>query len=100
MSNVDITPTNESYELQGYGIDRRAVPAKYDEQGLSVRAIYIARLDGSQPFVLLSVDVACLCAADTDAARSATYSVPISRHRIMISATHTHNAPASCDAAA
>ena len=31
LSNVDITPMNNSYELQGYGIDRRAEPGKYDD---------------------------------------------------------------------
>jgi len=117
LSNVDITPMTEQYQLQGHNTDRLAQPGKYDDPnnpayggagalGLSVRAIFIARADGSLPFVLVSVDVAHLCYADTDAVRDPTNYAdalsqksiqPLTPQRIIVGATHTHTAPASCD---
>jgi len=112
LSNVDITPMNDRYQLQGHNVSRLAKEGKYNDPdhaayagsgalGLSVRAVYIAHADGSQPFVLASVDVAHLCSTDTDDVRNPKWYTgalkPLTQQRILVSATHTHTAPASCD---
>jgi hypothetical protein len=108
LANVDITPNTSKY-LMGYTIAaaplRPAEPgtyqgdAQYSSVGLSIRAVYIALPDGTEPIVLVSVDTSHICPMDTDAAREINgYTIPfLTRERILISAIHTHSSVASCD---
>jgi hypothetical protein len=109
LSNVDITP-GTSKHLMGYSYasgvpERVAEPgtyqgdAQYSSVGLSIRAVYIALPDGTDPIVLVSVDTSHICPMDTDFARDpSAYAIPfLTRERILISAIHTHSSVASCD---
>lgn len=71
----------------------------YQGIGLEARAVYIAKPDGSEPIVLIAVDMISLCAWDGDYVRNYTgYGIPgLSRDRILLNISHTHTAPQTCD---
>jgi F5/8 type C domain len=101
MASRDITPT-VPMRVFGYpGSLRMAAGGAYsgDQLGLTVRAVYIANLDGSSPIVLVAADLVNICPMDSEYARDpAHYGIPgLTRERIMINISHTHNAPSSCD---
>ena len=102
LSKVDLTPLPQGVSAVLMTTGLPAQPNNFADGldlGLTVRAAYIANFDGTQPVVLVSADLINMCAADSDFARDPShYGDPnLTRERILISITHTHNAPAACD---
>jgi hypothetical protein len=80
---------------------RPGEPGPYaDGLGITVRAVYIAKPDGSEPVVLVACDLVNFAPFDTDFARDPDNypGIPgLTRARIMINLTHTHTAPSSSE---
>jgi hypothetical protein len=105
LSNVDLTPATRK-QLMGYPYDERFAQDHVftDGLGLSVRGVFISNPDGSEPVVLVSADLVNICPSDSDFARDPGnysaygFSIPnLTRERVMINITHTHNTPSNCD---
>jgi F5/8 type C domain len=102
LSNVDLTPSVRK-QLMGYPSNERfAQDHVYtDGLGLSIRAVFISQNNGTEPIALVSADLVNICPSDSDYARDpGNYSVSIpnlTRERVMINITHTHNTPSNCD---
>lgn len=101
LSKVDLTPLPPGVSavlMTGAPVQPNHFADGLD-LGLTVRAAYIANADGTQPVVLVSADLINMCAADADFARDPSHygDGNLTRERILISITHTHNAPAACD---
>lgn len=101
VSNVHITPIESMYVMGYPDLPRmsEAQPYPVDGLGLSIRAVYIANLDYTDPVVLVACDLVNFAPFDTDYARdTASARIPnLTRERVMINLTHTHNTPSSSE---
>jgi hypothetical protein len=111
LSNVELTPPFPvfSWQYPAQTMQTGAYPADGLNLPLSVRAVYVANPDGSQPIVLVAADLVSLCPWDADFARDPDHHNPdslgppipnLSRERVMINISHTHEAPGACDTSA
>jgi hypothetical protein len=104
IAQVVITPQTAMRIYDPDRLWRMGEPGAYPGDGLdlTLRAVYISRIDGSEPVVLVAADLVNFCPMDTDYARDPdNHGIPdLPRDRILINLTHTHCAPSSCDSSA
>jgi RTX calcium-binding nonapeptide repeat (4 copies) len=92
VSKADITPSDwqtRTYWLAGFGLNR---PATSVNDPLFARAMVID--DGTTPFAIVTLDLLGLTSVDVEQVQKAIAAqVPELGDRILIHATHTHEAP-------
>lgn len=95
VAQVDITP-EEPIRLMGYG--NRSEPATEIAQRLRAKALAVGGAEAPGPFVFVAVDN-CIVPGGLveELARRLNDRAGLPRERLMVCATHTHNAPSLSD---